>query len=758
MEGLKEILISGRLSAISSFTGDSPASLIRKYRKLFERYYDVRMVEDILEKTPRCKEITDMIQKAEELSLAEHDLEKKLIEDNSLRTVFSRITAGDSGAVIEKNKYGFKPLSLNSVFPLENTPPKADLNYLRNNFFAEMDSVQNNAPETEKAFRIVLDRILGKYTWCISSSMREEEDISLYDYMKVTEAILSGIVMEGESSDPEKRFAFVMADFSGIQKYIFQIATTNTSGVAKRLRARSFYVDIMVRVFAQYVVDRFEVGRANILLETGGKFYLLIPWRKDTEQKLLEIRTTLERFLFKKFEGTVSVNMAWLPAGDEGICNYSESITELNRRLTDEKAKPFSSVLKNGKGWNESSFIITNDLGGKKICPSCNASLIDKGQECCRSCAEQLEIGRRIPRAKFIVYRHEYKTGSFHVFENTYISLTEKAEFEGAFLVGAIKEINQDAWYYKYPVMQQYMVNHIPQEKGEILSFSDIADRSKGMKKLAVLKMDVDVLGYLFADGLRGKTRHFGTISRVNTMSRMMAMFFGGYVNTLLEKNNSQYGNVYSVFSGGDDLFLIGQWDLMPGLAIQIHDEFVRFTGANPAMTVSAAVSVFGKKSHVAYMAELSEDQLKKAKNEAPEKVYPGKGGRDGVCFAGDVYSWEDFRDQTQKAELLEKLIRYRKLSAGILRRLAEYGVMYREYVDDGKTEGLMAIPLLNYDYSRNYNLRFKDETEKNELGGIANYIHGMKSLTGRENEVQKDLYFAVNTVKHAMNLTREGR
>lgn len=755
MDGLKEILLTGRLSAIDKFTGEPPGCLINKYRRLFEKYYDCEKIQGILNGIPEYKDISDAIRKAEELSLAEHDLSGKQTDDKTLRTVFSRISAKDSGEVVEKNIYAFNPLDLYSIFPTDKTPSEESYVQLKNKFYAEMESLSKNAPETEASFRIVLDRILAKYTWCVSPSMRENEDISLYDYMKVTEAILTGLVMDGDRTDQDTGFAFVMADFSGIQKYIFQIATTNASGVAKRLRARSFYVDIMVRVFAQYVTEQFSVGRANILLETGGKFYVLIPWRKGTQEKLQEIRDTLEKFLFEKFEGTVSVNFAWLPVNEEGICNYSESITELNRRLTEEKAKPFSSVLKHGNGWEESAFIITDDLGNKKLCPSCRASLISKGKDSCASCGEQLEIGKKLPKAKYIVYRHIKTPGSFHIFEDTYIELTEKNDFDGAFLIGALREVGTGFDSYKYPVLQQYMVNHIAQgDRGEILSFSEIADRSRGVKKLAVLKMDVDVLGYLFADGLRGKERHFGTISRVNTMSRMLALFFGGYVNTLLESRKNDFRNTYSVFSGGDDLFLIGQWDLMPDLALRIHDEFRRFTGANPSITVSAAVSVFGKKSHVAYMAAQSEKQLKKAKNEASEKLYPGKGGRNGICFFDDVYSWEDFRDQLGKAQAFAGLIRTKSLTSGILRRLAEYSDMYRSYIKSGRAEGLMAIPLLNYDYSRNYKLNSKHEDEKK----ILDYVTAMKNYSGRDDIVQKDLYFAVNTVTHAMNLTREGR
>lgn len=50
-------------------------------------------------------------------------------------------------------------------------------------------------------------------------------------------------------------------------------------------------------------------------------------------------------------------------------------------------------------------------------------------------------------------------------------------------------------------------------------------------------------------------------------------------------------------------------------------------------MTLSATVSVFHPKEHIANQAEISEKRLKWVKNNTVEELYPKKTGRNGVSF-----------------------------------------------------------------------------------------------------------------------------
>ena len=302
------------------------------------------------------------------------------------------------------------------------------------------------------------------------------------------------------------------------------------------------------------------------------------------------------------------------------------------------------------------------------------------------------------------------------------------------------------------------MANHIPTDRadGDVMTFDDMAEESRGTKRLAVLKADVDTLGYIFADGLRTGKRHFGTISRVNTMSRFLEIFFSGYVNQLISQRE-EYRNVYSVFSGGDDLFLIGPWDVIPHLAVEISRAFRNFAAQNPALTISAAVSVFQTREHIANMAKLSEESLKKVKNKTIKELYPEKTGRDGVSFLGQLFGWEDLREQLETGEKLARLLEDKKVSTGILRRIGTYSGMYREFLVNHDVMSLMFEPLFHYDRQRNYEELGKKMNPELQWF-LDDYVPDLSENAADLRVVKKNLFFAEAAIAYALNITKEDR
>jgi CRISPR-associated protein Csm1 len=65
----------------------------------------------------------------------------------------------------------------------------------------------------------------------------------------------------------------------------------------------------------------------------------------------------------------------------------------------------------------------------------------------------------------------------------------------------------------------------------------------------------VDNLGEIFRIGLRKKA----TIARLSTLSFQISLFFEGWIKHLCEAREFDQ-LIYSVYAGGDDIFLIGPW------------------------------------------------------------------------------------------------------------------------------------------------------------------------------------------------------
>lgn len=758
----RETIFAAWLANMGRFFDNGPLQLVEQCACVLRRFLDIDVLEGILKGGDEYRQQREVVDAALQLSLCESEKGVKLTHGKSLTSVFSRVTVRDS-AEQKKMYYPVLMERVDAVFPVENIDDSA-IGRLAHKFEDELLAMEKDSPKSWEDFILLFDGLVRKYMWSVTASDYEGEDISLYNQSRIAAAIAACILRCG----PEEMncYKLVVGDFSGIQKYVFSVANVNESGVAKRLRARSFYVDAAVSVIAQDIVRRFGLTQNHILMLTGGKFYLLLPNIPESDHLLSSIEEEIETGFFRQFRGQIAIHLAWLTMPAEGLRDYSKSVTEIMRILGEKKNQPFKHVLTDECGWKQENFIIYQNLSGKRICSSCGSELTDKELQYCENCRIQTEIGGKLPHTHFIAY-YRVKAGEtgqtvkdcYHIYGDYWIGLWKEFRRDNAFMIEQIngEKLPENAG--GSPIRIRYMANHIPiDENGEVKTFGDMAGSARGTKKLAVLKADVDILGYIFADGLRKGLQHFGTISRVNTMSRLLEVFFSGYINKLLA-DGPRYRNVYSVFSGGDDLFLIGPWDVMPKLAVQIEKDFRKFAADNPALTISATVSVFSPREHIAHLAEYSEQSLKKVKNSTVEVLYPQKSGRDGVSFLGELMAWKDLEEQLVVGDRLADLLQKNLVGISALRRIGTYSRMYRQFLIDHDVMALMFEPLFHYDRERNYDDIRRKMRDSKELEWFLNgYVKELSDNTADLRKVKKNLYFAETAVIYAMSMTKEER
>ena len=115
-------------------------------------------------------------------------------------------------------------------------------------------------------------------------------DISLYDHLKLTAGISSCIdqylrekgisdyqtelFVNGKDFYDKEVFQLCTLDVSGIQKFIYTISTKNA---LRMLRARSFYLDMMMEHLIDELLGKEGLSRTNLIYAGGGHCYLLIP-------------------------------------------------------------------------------------------------------------------------------------------------------------------------------------------------------------------------------------------------------------------------------------------------------------------------------------------------------------------------------------------------------------------------------------------------------------------------------------------------
>jgi len=140
----------------------------------------------------------------------------------------------------------------------------------------------------------------------------------------------------------------------------------------------------------------------------------------------------------------------------------------------------------------------------------------------------------------------------------------------------------------------------------------------------------VDNLGVLMAAGLPDE---LFTISRMATISRQLNYFFTIYLPFLLQANE-KFKNVYTVFAGGDDLFLIGPWRIMAELSLELRSQFASYVCGNDQITFSAGISV--QKTHVPVnrLAASAEESLEQSKDAE---------SKNSISMFGATVSWNEF-------------------------------------------------------------------------------------------------------------------
>ena len=181
-----------------------------------------------------------------------------------------------------------------------------------------------------------------------------------------------------------------------------------------------------------------------------------------------------------------------------------------------------------------------------------------------------------------------------------------------------------------------------------------------------MLRADVDDLGSAFISGFdrRGcgtpeEKYKYATLSRTATFSRQMSLFFKYYINQILKGDFDlpQYAlnrsgestnprQVAIVYSGGDDVFIVGAWNEVIETAVDLQKAFEKYCLGS--LTISAGIGVFDSKYPIAYMADETAALEEKAK-EAPGKnsvtLFTAEAETVDGGLEDHTYSWTDLTD-----------------------------------------------------------------------------------------------------------------
>lgn len=570
----------------------------------------------------------------------------------------------------------------------------------------------------------------------VPSDTQSEPDVSLYDHLRLTAAIAHALwLFHGGSPSAqdlrqdEEKFLLVVGDMGGIQGHIYRIAgaEAGVGGIAKRLRARSLEVSLAAEAMALGLLRHLGLTPLNRILGAGGKFYLLLPNTPEAVASLEEARKDWGRWALKR-GGSLVPHLAWVSFRGQDFRDFAALLKRLHGALAREKLRPFAFLAATGE-------VLGAPL---RPCAACGLEPArrDEPGSLCPDCEREAALGARLPRSDRVGFFLEEAPRPYLDFPGVKVGLG--GPLEGAF---HLFRARLDFAPWPHPSEAKPLLGHLPrvehalkakgwsleayrawaEEEGlledeephpeKVLTFAELAALSEGAPYLGALMLDADRMGEAFATGFRREGRDLATPSRLAALSRTLEVFFTTEVLTLLEeplryrqrlgwdgleaqRKEARYPLLYSVYSGGDDLFLLGPWDALLDFALDLEKLYRLFT-RHPRLTLSGGFLLAHPSLPVPELARLLAEAEGRAKAE----------GRGRLFLFGQAVPWEVLGDLRAWAEGLRQDLRAERVSRAQVYRWLLLWRRFSPLEDPG--ERMRYKPLLAYALRR---VRERDE------------------------------------------------
>lgn len=506
-----------------------------------------------------------------------------------------------------------------------------------------------------------------------STSKKEVADISLYDHLKMTAAIGSCILEymedahitdwkealfdESESFYEKEVFLIYSIDISGIQDFIYTITSEKA---LKSLRSRSFYLEILMEHLVDEMLEEIGLSRANLIYTGGGHAYMLLPNTKRVKEKIEAKERAINQEWINKYQNALFLAGGYQECSANALKNkpkgsYRKIFRGVSNRISEKKMHRYDA--------DEIRLLQRSGIPSEdRECRVCHRTdeLTEEGK--CKFCSQVEDMSNAIFRGKFFtVVEDEPKENHIALTNNRYLIADSEDTLKN--------RMEKDNFYIRiYGKNEMYTGMHVATKLwvGEYHTeetLEELAKKSLGIERIAVLRADVDNLGQAFVRGFESEEMgdHYVTISRTATFSRKLSMFFKYHINGIL--NNGEYfledregkkRNIAIVYSGGDDVFFMGSWDDVLGAAIDLNHNLRKYT--QNTLHISAGYGIYPAKYPVANMAEET-GKLEELSKECPEK------NSITLFEKGNTYHWNVLEEKVlgEKFRLLKDFFNSRE-------------------------------------------------------------------------------------------------
>lgn len=476
----------------------------------------------------------------------------------------------------------------------------------------------------------------------------------------------------------------ILGDVAGIQDFIFDLPAEERGGQARMLRARSFYVQILTEAIAFRIQRALGWPRESLLFCAAGKFALEGTGSIEVVRaRVAAEHEAVEEWLGRETTGALRLAVA-VHAEEQPYSSLADRYEAAMAELQRAKLRPWAALgTGGGNRWKPEKFVLplprkddefeTFRRVGAALPRALQLHLIDDPNATLAAGGDGIAFG--LP--------------GFRAVLGDAASSTERIVLE-ADLTGTRAKRGTAT-----PHISRPLARHIPtKSNGAPVWFEELASRSRGAPYLGILKMDADSLGKAINDRLRNAT----DLRELARFSAELDDFFAVELMHLFER--PEWETTYTVFSGGDDLLVVGPWDRMLDLAGEVRRRFHDRFGA-AGLTVSGGLAIVRARYPIRRSVAQAESLLERAKTiPAPRMSQP----KDQLATLGQLWKWQHHAPIISAAKRLAGWVDSGVARRGRLHTLLQLTLLRRgELPETTRAEQLAATTRLAYHVDRNY-------------------------------------------------------
>lgn len=451
-----------------------------------------------------------------------------------------------------------------------------------------------------------------------STSKREIADISLFDHVKLTAAIgncILAFLEEKDRSDyredlfrhgkeflKEKAFLLFSMDMSGIQKFIYH--QYGTEDVLKNLRARSFYLDIMMENMADELIERIGVSRANLIYSGGGHAYMLLPNTQAVKAFIDSFERETNEWMLDLFGSDLFLACGYAEGSANDLENkpsgaYQDLFRRASANVSERKRHRYSAA-----DIQRLNAIRMDDHG--RECRICHRSDHLTEEDLCEVCSGLSSLSKGILKKDFFTIQRRNDPYRPEVCVPIWKDEVLCWDSENSLRQ---KMAADDSYIRSYAKNEMYMGSSLSTKLwvGSYCSdptIGEIVAKGMGIRRIGVLRADIDNLGQAFVAGF---PEEYQTLSRSASFSRKLSQFFKLHMNDILKHGEFSLDgdlptrNAAVVYSGGDDIFIIGAWKDILEFSVDLYHAVQKYTQGT--LTFSAGFGIYREKYPISYIA-----------------------------------------------------------------------------------------------------------------------------------------------------------